>query len=424
MLRTLSFVIGMTVSAAAVSADLLPPDAGFLEQVAAFGITQENWDSGEFAAVTFPQAYRFTRHYEISAGDDVAPEEWQDENGTIDLLALSARDADGVHDLQTILRDRLLNHAMVVLKDDRLLHQHFWDGMTPASTHLDMSVTKSFTATLAGIAAAEGLLDMSKPVEHYLPEYAATAFGGVSVQDVADMNSGLDIPTPPFMSWDPKFTQSQEWNGPNDSGLSGINEYLLTLADRKYEPGTHYQYQDPNTELLGLVTERVTGTGLAAFMQERLWSRLGVEGNAYWMADPRGYTVASGGLNMRTRDLARVGRMFLNDGKNHLGEQIVPKSFLAAIWKGNDRVRAAWSVGKEAALASDGWYKDQIRILNIKGHKMMVFIGIHGQVLVMEKETGTIIAMNGGYPQTETVRMNTLLFLEVVPALLDATSAL
>lgn len=421
MLRTFAFALGMAVSGAAMSADLLPPDEAFLQQVAEFGITQENWDSGEFAAVTFPQAYRFTRHYDISAAGEVAPEAWRDENGSLDLAALKARDADGVHDLRTILRDRLFNHAMVVLKGDRLLHQHFWDGMTSASTHLDMSVTKSFTATLAGIAAAEGLLDMSKPVEHYLPEFAGTAFEGVSVQDVADMNSGLDIPTPPFMSWDPKFTQSQEWNGPNDSGLTGIDEYLLTLSERKYEPGTHYQYQDPNTELLGLITEKVTGVGLAAFMQERLWSKLGAEGNAYWMADPRGYTVASGGLNMRTRDLARVGRLFLNDGKNHLGEQVVPVAFLEAIWEGNDRVRAAWAVGKEAALASDGWYKDQIRILNIKGHTMMVFVGIHGQVLVMERETGTVIAMNGGYPQTETIRMNTLLFLEVIPALLEAT---
>ena len=127
---------------------------------------------------------------------------------------------------------------------------------------------------------------------------------------------------------------------------------------------------------------------------------------------------------MTTRDLARVGQMFLNSGRNHLGEQVIPESFITAVWEGNDRVRAAWAVGKEAALAPDGWYKDQIRVLNIKGHRFMVFVGIHGQILVIEPASDTVIAMHGGYPQTETERMNSLLFLEVVPALLDAAVGL
>lgn len=419
---TIAGVLLMTTSAMAGS--LQPVDQNFLAQAEQFGLTQENWDTGEFAAVSFPNAYRFTRYYQVERGDKVAPEEWQDESDKLDLSALTANDADGQHDVATILRDRLLNHSMVVLKGTRLLHQHFWDGMTPKSTHLDMSVTKSFTATLAGIAASEGKLDMSKPVEAYLPDYKGTAFEGVSVQDVADMISGLDIPTPKFLSWDPKFTESQEWNGPNDSGLNGIGDYLKTIKERKYEPGTRYQYQDPNTEILGLVTEAATGIGLADYLQDRIWSKVGMEGDAYWMADAAGNTVASGGLNMATRDLAHIGRVFLNGGRNHLGEQVIPETFLQAVWDGNDRVRAAWKFGKEAALASDGWYKDQMRILNIKGHEILAFVGIHGQVLAMERSSGTLIAMNGGYPQTETIRMNSLLFLEVIPAILDATAKL
>ncbi|MGK7926416.1 MAG: serine hydrolase domain-containing protein [Spirulina sp.] len=400
------------------------PDADFLERVSEFGVTQQNWDSPEYAAVTFPNAYKFTRHYRIAREDTVAPEVWQEDGPQLNLSALSASDADGSHDLETLLRDRLKNHAMVILKGDRLLHQHFWNGMNAESTHLDMSVTKSFTAILAGIAAAEGKLDKSQPIEVYLPQYRRTAFKGVSVQDAADMISGLDIPTPQFLSWDPRFTESQEWNGPNDSGLSGIQDYLVTIEARKYEPGEHYQYQDPNTEILGLVTEAAIGIGLQDYLEEKIWSKLGMEQDAFWMADPAGFVVSSGGLNMTTRDLARVGRMFLNDGQNYLGEQIVPKDFIDAIWVGNDRVRAAWTVGKEAALAPDGWYKDQIRVLNIKGHKIVVFVGIHGQILALEKDTDTVIAMNGGYPQTETERMNTLIFLEIIPTLLDEVASM
>lgn len=414
--------IGLMFAISAEAGTLRLVDTAFLEQAAEFGVTQGNWDMSENASVTFPNAYRFTRHYEVIPGDAVAPATWRDERGQLDLSDLTARDADGEQDVHTLLRDRLMNHSMVVLKGDRLLHQHFWDGMDKNSTHIDMSVTKSFTSILAGIAASEGLLDMSQPVETYLPAFAGTAFEGVSVQDVADMLSGLDIPTPPFLSWDPKFTESQEWNGPNDSGLNGIAEYLVTLDKRKYKPGTHYQYQDPNTEVLGLIVEAVTGRRLADLLQEKIWTRIGAENNAYWMADPTGFVVASGGLNATTRDLARVGQLFLDGGKNALGEQVVPEAFIKGVWEGNDRVRAAWGTGKEAMLAPNGWYKDQIRVLDLKGHRFMAFVGIHGQVLVMEPGSGTVIAMNGGYPQTETLRMNSLLFLQIVPAILDATA--
>jgi len=342
----------------------------------------------------------------------------------LDLKKISVFDADGALDLETLLRDRIKNHSMVVLKGNRLIHQHFWNGLDANSTHLDMSVTKSFTAILAGIAAAEGHLNMQQGIEVYLPEFKGTAFEGVSVQDAADMTSGLDIPTPKFLSWDPRFTQSQEWNGPNQSGLHGVAAYLKTIDKRKFPVGSHYQYQDPNTEILGLVTEKAVNQGLHSYFQDKIWTKLGAENDCYWMADPTGFVVASGGLNMTTRDLARFGRLMLNDGKNYLDQAVVPSVFIEAIWDGNDKVKAAWKLGKESKLVDDAWYKDQIRVMHLGGRKVMVFIGIHGQVLVMERETQTVIAMNGGYPQTETPRMAMLIFMQAVPAILDQVETL
>ena len=98
---------------------------------------------------------------------------------------------------------------------------------------------------------------------------------------------------------------------------------------------------------------------------------------------------------------------------------ICPKTFLDAIWEGNEAVRSAWKKGKEVAMAPDGWYKDQYRILNIRGHKILVMVGIHGQILAMEKSSGVVIAMNGGYPQTETPQMVNLAFFQIIPAILD-----
>ncbi|WP_096086207.1 serine hydrolase domain-containing protein [Agaribacterium haliotis] len=412
----LAISAGLCLNAQAAS--FHPADQTFIDHAAKLGVPQDQWDQGEFAAATFPNAYKYTRHYKIAKGS-LPPEKWQ-EGKALDLEKLKGQDADAEQDLYTILRDRLKNHSMVVLKGDTVVHQHFFNGMGPDSTHLDMSVTKSFTATLAGIAAAEGLLDMSKPLEHYLPEFKKTAFEGVSIQEIADMRSGLNIPTPPHKSWDPRLTQAQEWHGKNDSGLHGVHAYLLLIKDRKYAPGEVYQYQDPNTEILGQVVERVTNKSLANYLEEKIWKKIGAENDAYWMADPAKFVVASGGLNMSTRDLARVGRVIVNGGKNYKGEQIIPKQFLDDIWNGNQAVKAAWKKGKEYALANDAWYKDQYRVLNIEGHSLLVMIGIHGQVLAIDKESEVIIALNGGYPQTETPRMANLIFYQVIPSILAA----
>ncbi|WP_104403124.1 serine hydrolase domain-containing protein [Vibrio penaeicida] len=393
-------------------------DVEFIKQAESLGLERSAWDQGEFAAMTFPNAYKLTRHYSISTGEGTVPPQRLVEENLLDLNKLKGFDADGKHSLYTILRDRLKNHTMVVIKGDKIIHQHYFNGMTKDSTHLDMSVTKSFTATLAGIAVSEGKLDMSKNVEFYLPQFKGTAFEGSTVQEVSDMRSGLAIKTPPHISWDPRLTESQEWHGKNDSGLHGIKDYLVLIDERKYPTGEVYQYQDPNSEVLGMVVEKVTAKTLADYLEEKIWKKLGAENNAYWMADPAEFVVASGGLNMTTRDLARVGKMIVNDGKNYLGEQVIPKDFIDALWQGNDEVRSAWKKGKESALISDAWYKDQYRVLNLGEHKVLVMIGIHGQVLAMEKDTGTVIAMNGGYPQTETPRMANLIFGQVIPAVL------
>jgi hypothetical protein len=392
-----------------------PVDEEFVKEAATLGVSQAVWDQSEHVGMSFPHAYRYTTHYRI--GPALAPEQWQ--RGTsLDLTMLKGIDADGELDLATLLRDRLKNHSMVVLQGDALVHQHFYNGMDEHSTHLDMSVTKSFTAILAAVAVAEDKLDMSRSVEYYLPELKGTAFAGCTVQEVSDMRSGLDIPTAEFMSWDPLMTQSQNWNGENDSGLHGVNEYVKSLRERKYPPGKVYQYQDPNTEVLGMVVESATGQKLADYLQKNVWTRIGAENDARWMSGPDGFAVASGGLNITTRDLARTGKVILNGGKNYLGEPVIPEDFLDALWRGNDEVRSAWKLGDEVVYAPDGWYKDQFRVITINGHKLLVMIGVHGQVLAVEKNADVVIAMNGGYPQTESPRMVNLIFFQVIPAIL------
>ncbi|CAG23811.1 serine hydrolase domain-containing protein [Photobacterium profundum] len=423
--QALAALIALSVSIPAMAATFNSPDKVFIKASAAHAITVENWDSGENAASTFTNAYKFTNSYRISHGllgakaDVVMPEALQ-RNMSVDLSTIMIDDLDGKMPLTTFLRDRLKNHSMVVLKNNHLVHQHFWNNMDENSTHLDMSVTKSYTSMLAAIAVSEGKLDMSKPVTDYLPELNNTGWSKATVQEVADMRTSLKMTPTKGKSWDDRMTGAQGYNGDlSKTYPNGVADYFKFVTSVTEPMGSKYMYQCANTEVLGKIVEAATGERLADLLESEIWQKVGMENDAFLMSDPSGYPMASGGLNATTRDLARTGRMILNNGKNYLGEQVVPKQFIDNLFAGNDTVRSAWSKGKESALA-DGWYKDQFRLLNVGGHNILAMVGIHGQVVAMHKETGIVIAMNGGYPMTETPRMAISLFHKVIPAIIDA----
>ncbi|WCP69553.1 serine hydrolase [Vibrio tubiashii] len=417
-LKVLSLAVLLSSTFMVNAATFSKPDTAFVEAATASGVPAALWDNAEYAASTFPNAYKFTPSYEIQKSG-IAPEQFKT-NQSLDFDKIMVPAIDGEMTLNDFLRDRVKNHSMVVLKGDHMLHEHYWNGMNEHSTHLDMSVTKSFTAMLAGIAVSEGKLDMSKQVTDYLPQLKGSAWDGATVQETADMRTNVVQEIQKHKSWDNRMTDSQGWSGNHEATYpNGINDYFPMVKEISEPMGSKYSYQCINTEVLGKVVEAATGEKLADLLEKQIWGKVGMGENAHYQADFAGNPVASGGLNAATKDLARVGRMLMNGGKNYKGEQVVPADFINNILEGNDEVRAAWLKGKESALA-EGWYKDQFRSLNINGRQIIAMVGIHGQVVAMDHKTGTVVAMNGGYPQTETPRMAIAIFYKALPAIFAA----
>lgn len=407
----------LIASSLTYAAEFQGPDTDFVNNAAHHAITINNWDQGENAASTFPQAYKFTHSYKLDT-NGMLPEVF-DNSKRLDLDAIMVSDIEGEMSLSSFLRDRVKNHSMVVLRDNQLLHEHYWNNMNQDTPHLDMSVTKSFISMAAQIAVAEGKLDMSKKVTDYLPEFKGTAWETATIQQVSDMRTSVIMDVPAHQSWDNRMTTSQSYNRDGSKDYpNGISDYFPLVTEYNAPMGEAYDYQCVNTEVLGKIVEHVTHKNLATNL-EQIFQRVGVSNDVYLMADHAGGAMASGGLNATTKDLARIGRMLLNDGKNYLEQQVIPTAFIDSLLQGNDTVRQAWSKGKEAQLA-DGWYKDQFRVLNINQHKILAMIGIHGQILAMDKATGVVIAMNGGYPMSETPRMAISLFYKVIPAIIEA----
>ncbi|GIU24430.1 serine hydrolase [Shewanella sp. MBTL60-007] len=409
------------LSFGSVAVEFKVRDEAFIENAASHAISIKDWDSPENAASTFPHGYKFTSAYYKLDVNGVSPQKLMSADA-LDLSKLMVSDIDGKIDLETFLRDRLKNHSMVVLKGDRIMHEHYWNNMSDKSTHIDASVTKSFTSMAAQLAVAKGQLDMSKLVIEYLPELKGTAWETATVQDVSDMRTSVIMKIAKHKSWDDRMSDSQSYYGDTAKDYpNGVSDYFPMVTEHKYKMGEAYTYQCVNTEVLGKVVERASGKLLAEYI-ELIFQSAGTENEAYLVSDHAGGAVAAAGLNASTKDLARIGQLFLNDGKNYKGEQVLSKAWVDSLYAGNDVVRAAWSMSKEAALA-DGWYKDQFRLLKIENREILAMVGIHGQIVAMDRDSGAVIAMNGGYPQTETARMALSIFYKVLPTIFEAVEA-
>lgn len=416
-----SLMSALMLSTAASAATLIAPDQDFIDTTAQFGISQENWDLGANAKITLQNAYKYTYAMEMSAGDKPVHDLGAAKG--LDLKAVTALDLDGEYDIETFARDRMSLTSLVVLKDGDLVDEFYWNGHDKDRTHLQMSQTKSFTAMTVGILADKGLLDKNELISVYLPELKGSGFGDATVQEVSDMRSGIQIDFTPGKLWDERMTNVQQWNGVNKyPELTSVLDFGATLGQStKYETGKVYDYQCANTEMLTMLIERVTGKNAADVIEEELWQQVGFEGKAVIMSNENGEIVGSGGLNTTTRNMARMMHVLVNGGKNHLGEQVVPADFVEALYAGDEEVVEAWSHSKEAPMA-DGWYKDQIRVLDLGGHKVFAFVGIHGQATFGDPETGVVVAMNGGQPEMQAPRTVMATFHSMVPALIDAAA--
>lgn len=218
--------------------------------------------------------------------------------------------------------------GLLVLHGDRILHESYGPGAGPKTLLMSMSVGKSVTSTLIGLARAEGkIASFDDPVTKYLPELAGTGYDGVRVRHILEMSSGID------------FNESYEWGEESDAYrlLRAATEQKETFADvarsfgRKREPGTKFEYVSNDTQVLGLLLARVTGKSQSSYMAERLWGPLGAESDARWILDregDEGVEMAFGGFNSTLRDYGRFGLLMAYEGKWR-GEQLLPEGWVA-----------------------------------------------------------------------------------------------
>ena len=211
-------------------------------------------------------------------------------------------------------------YSMVVVKDGVIVDEYYQDGYDQNSLYRLNSATKSFTSALIGIAIDQGYIgSVEDPLSDYLPQVLAqsdTRKQQITLKHLLTHTSGLE-----WYEWGNGYTNWSEFqSAPN------WVDYILgrTLI---YTPGTQFAYSTGNTHLLTAALEAATGMSAQEYARINLFEPLGIT-NFQWDTDPQGITDGGNGLHLSTRDAARFGLLFLQNGQWQ-GEQIVPAEWVA-----------------------------------------------------------------------------------------------
>lgn len=220
-------------------------------------------------------------------------------------------------DLNQLLAE-LKTVALVVIKNDSLLYEKYWDGYSNSSLSNSFSVAKSITSLLIGAAIKEGKIkSVDEPVGNYLPEFKEGLAAKLRIKDLLTMSSGSN--------WDESY--SNPLSVTTESYYGSDLYKTATGVKILKEPGTYHSYKSGDTELLGLILEKATGKSISAYASEKLWQPLGAEHPAKWSTDSEsGNEKAFCCFNTNARDFARLGQLMLDSGK----------------WKGNTIIDSAY----------------------------------------------------------------------------------
>jgi CubicO group peptidase (beta-lactamase class C family) len=221
------------------------------------------------------------------------------------------------------LLERTETNGIIVVKDNKIVYEKYFQGNTHLDKNTSWSLAKSFTSALVGIAIADGYINsINDPVTKYIPELKQSGYRNVPIKHILQMSSGV------------KFSENY------DEPSSDINELLPKLflqmksikqvvrdfpSERR--SGKSFHYMSLDAQILGLLVERATGQSISKYFEAKLWKPLGAESDAFWLTDNHKIELTFCCVNATLRDYAKFGLLYLNNGHFN-GRQIVPQKWV------------------------------------------------------------------------------------------------
>lgn len=366
--------IGIAAVCVAVAAGALW--MGFGEKVKIL-TTSLNSFKDENLAYTFQHTPEIQPTERISRGENVFQFLKEDDI----VLADGFQFKDEYYPVEKFMEDTKTS-ALLVVKDDVIRYEKYFFGGDENTVFSSNSMGKSFVSALMGIAVSEGDIEsIDDPVGKYIPEFAGTEMENIPIKACLQMASGI------------RFDEDADMSGFSMKTLMGIPAMkVIAKYGMQEEPYTYRRYLSINTEILGQVIKNATGRGLAEYMEEKLWKKIGTDHDAYWTLS-NGTELAMGGLSVSLRDYARFARLYLNGG-NWEGEQILSEDWV----KDSLDVSAEYSrPGANNDVYNEIGYGYQWWIPEGDQNEFMA-IGVYGQWIYVNPSKQVIIVKTSADP--------------------------
>jgi CubicO group peptidase (beta-lactamase class C family) len=210
--------------------------------------------------------------------------------------------------------------AFLVIHDDELLYERYFNGYDETSLQTSFSMAKSLASALVGIAIDEGhIKSVDEPITNYIPELLEKdkRFRSVTIRNLLTMSSGIKYAEGGDLPWSEEADDTKTYYA-TDLRKLALNSRI------EGEPGEYFEYNNYNPLLVGLILERATGMPVARYMEDELWKPMGMEADGSWSLDSTesGFEKMESGVNARARDFAKFGMLFAEEG-NWEGRQLI-----------------------------------------------------------------------------------------------------
>lgn len=357
------------------------------------GLNLENWQTDGYLQWAFQHLADFLPTAAISRGtgpihefpsapasltDIVVDEPDRSQRRTVGEI-LAATDTDG----------------WIVTAHGAVVAEQYFGAMTADTVHLLMSVSKTLIAGVVG--ALE--LDVDTLVSTYVPELAQSGYAGATVRNLLDMRSGIAFSEEYLnpLAEVRLLEQAIGWAPRTVPELpSTMYDYLVTLRQESAHGGP-FHYRSCETDVLGWVCEAAAGQRMPELMSRLVWSNLGARTDAVIGIDPVGTGMFDGGINACLGDLVRFGSLLLREGVSLTGVQVLPPAWVADTLAGGPDSRAAFAASPDDFRMPGGMYRNQVW-LPYPGDNVLLCIGIHGQMIYLNRAAGVVAAKLSSWP--------------------------
>ena len=273
------------------------------------------------------------------------------------------------------LNDERKTKSFLVIKNDSILFEKYYDGHKQTDISNSFSVAKSIVTSMMGKAIMEGKIKgLDQPVSDYFEEYKNGLASELTVGDLASMSSG--------MKWNEKYYSVI--NITSESYFTDDLRSVILGQEIENKPGKGFRYSSGDTQLLAMIIEKATGTNLSNYLSQKFWDPMGAENLALWQIDSEesGMEKAYCCIAATARDFARFGKLYIDKGK--WGDtEILDSSFVELSLN---------PVFDDSPFYGYGWW-----LYEFEGKKVFTMNGHRGQFVISFPDENIIIVRQGDF---------------------------